>query len=93
MPFCQFREDQISLSLLHVRYHREEQPDSSGHAPCLARRHQASLVRLRLAFSESKIYLGALGRQIPWGDGLAVLSPERARRFEDTYEAKRKRSC
>ena len=74
MPFCQHQEDRISLSLLHVRRHQAGQTDLNPHSPSLARKHQASSVPLRLAFSESKRYLGGLGRRILWGAGLGLVS-------------------
>ena len=93
MPFCQLQEDHISLSLLHVRNQQEEPSGLGSPAPCLARKHQGSSVLLKLASLESTKCSGALGRQIPWGDGLAILSSKRIADFGDTYGEKMRRNC
>lgn len=81
MPFCQLREDHTSLLLPRVKYQREEVSGLRPHTPYLVTRHQGSLAPSRSAFSELTKCFGALGRQIPWGDGLVCLSSGRGSRL------------
>ena len=73
MPFCRLQEGHIPLSPLHVEYREERYSGPKSHAPCLAKRRQGSSVLLRLASSEWTKCFEALGRQIPWQDGLDIL--------------------
>ena len=57
-----------------MRHHWEEYLDLDPFSPFLAKRHQASVIQLRLAFSELKRFLVGLGMRIRWEDGLGGFS-------------------